>query len=382
MLLKALQELKDLIQAELQSLAAKIETQQRQVKFAETELENIRTLVRKGNTARPRELEVDKSVASFQSDLLDMETAVLRAKQELSKADRDALDLRNNNASQVLTELQETEAKLDELRRHGRQADFMRRPTISVPALAGALTAAQRRPPKYSDRPAGHDRPAGEDCPARRDGASRRRHKGRSAVARSEYRSTAVDHNSAAPIIGAGVLGGRSTKPGRLHPQAVNHDIRRFSTQAIKAGPGVSGRREAISKSERGHDRKQIECNCSHDFDGAHRHGRDGSRSAWPLVRSDPSAPPAAAITANDFIDLIAVNVHVQFVPGKYADIGNVISALEYLGVHDVPDAAPGPTETGPGEDGKLAEAGIKLDRSHPGGSRCRKPWRNSMTLR
>jgi hypothetical protein len=95
----------------------------------------------------------------------------------------------------------------------------------------------------------------------------------------------------------------------------------------------------------------------------------------------DLSIGPAAAIRTNDFIDSIGVNVHVQFVPGKYANIDNVVTALEYLGLHRVRDVAPDPEKPDQASYGKLAEAGIRLDLFARGWQPCSNPWRCSMTL-
>ena len=149
--LEAVAELKELIEAELQSLRAKIEAQKHQIELAETELDGIRSLVEKGHAVRSRQNDLEREVAAYKGDLLDLETAVLRARQEISKAHRDALDLRNDHASLVLTELQEVEAKLEDLDEEARTASGLyAEATIAAPSLASALGTARDRPPTYS----------------------------------------------------------------------------------------------------------------------------------------------------------------------------------------------------------------------------------------
>ena len=75
----------------------------------------------------------------------------------------------------------------------------------------------------------------------------------------------------------------------------------------------------------------------------------------------------AAAIRASDFIDSIGVNVHLQFVPGKYADAARIIADLKYLGLNHMRDVALNPSKPGYESYGRLAEAGIKLCLFAPG---------------
>jgi protein involved in polysaccharide export with SLBB domain len=149
--LDALSELKSLLTAELESLAEKIKSQERQLDLAEDELNSVSSLVQKGVVAQSRGRELEREVASLQTMVIDLETAVLRARQDISRADRDALDLKNNHASLVLTELQETEATLDDLAARARTASGLyAEATTTAPALASALSEARNQPPTYA----------------------------------------------------------------------------------------------------------------------------------------------------------------------------------------------------------------------------------------
>jgi hypothetical protein len=81
----------------------------------------------------------------------------------------------------------------------------------------------------------------------------------------------------------------------------------------------------------------------------------------------EASSRTVEGIRASDFIDSIGVNVHLRFVPGKYADISKIISDLEFLGIHRIRDVAPNPDKPGFESYGKLAEAGVKLSLLAPG---------------
>ena len=66
--------------------------------------------------------------------------------------------------------------------------------------------------------------------------------------------------------------------------------------------------------------------------------------------------------TTSQFINSLGVNVHVEYTDGKYANTGNVISDLSFLGINHVRDATLNPSNQGQGSYDTLAAAGIKFD--------------------
>ncbi|TGV29541.1 sugar ABC transporter substrate-binding protein, partial [bacterium M00.F.Ca.ET.168.01.1.1] len=73
--LDKLDDLKGVLQAEIESLQKKIANQQKQVDLAEKQAESIGPLAQKGLVANARLLDSKQSVADLQGKILDYETA-------------------------------------------------------------------------------------------------------------------------------------------------------------------------------------------------------------------------------------------------------------------------------------------------------------------
>ena len=111
--LTALADLKTLLRREIESLAKKSETQSRQLKLVESDREKVYNLTEQGLTVSSRRLAIEQQVADLQAALLDIDTASLKARQDISKATQDETDLRNDRDAQLAQELQATERELD-----------------------------------------------------------------------------------------------------------------------------------------------------------------------------------------------------------------------------------------------------------------------------
>jgi hypothetical protein len=57
-----------------------------------------------------------------------------------------------------------------------------------------------------------------------------------------------------------------------------------------------------------------------------------------------PAALAAQAVKTKDFLASLAVNTHLNYTDGTYADFPEVIADLHYLGIHRVRDATPDPS--------------------------------------
>lgn len=112
--LEALDDLKGVLQGEIDSLQKKIANQQKQVDLAQQQLASIGPLAQKGLVANARLLDSQQSVTDLQGKILDYETAILTAKQSISKATQDAIDAQNTLSSSLAANRQQTEADLNE----------------------------------------------------------------------------------------------------------------------------------------------------------------------------------------------------------------------------------------------------------------------------
>ena len=73
--------------------------------------------------------------------------------------------------------------------------------------------------------------------------------------------------------------------------------------------------------------------------------------------------PPSTAVRAADFLSTLGVAAHINYTDGQYVDISKDLSALQYLGISHVRDAAPNPNfdPTGQIHLGIAADAGLKF---------------------
>lgn len=113
--LKALADLKTLLDTEVQSLAQKSVTQQRQLSLYNDDRDRMAKLSEQGLATSSRRLSAEERAADLESNMLDTDTAALRAKQDINKANQDEINLRNDWDAQRAQELQDTEAQLEKL---------------------------------------------------------------------------------------------------------------------------------------------------------------------------------------------------------------------------------------------------------------------------
>ncbi|OCP03396.1 MULTISPECIES: polysaccharide biosynthesis/export family protein [unclassified Ensifer] len=138
--LKSLADLKSLLESEIQSLAKKSDTQNRQLELVMEDREKIEGLAEKGLALSQRKLQLEQRVAELQAAVLDIDTASLKAKQDVSKAAQDDTNLRNDWDAQLAQDLQNTEAELDTLSiKLGTSRDLM------AEALLQSAEAAQMK---------------------------------------------------------------------------------------------------------------------------------------------------------------------------------------------------------------------------------------------
>jgi exopolysaccharide production protein ExoF len=136
--LKGLDELQTLYGNEITSLSKKVDNQTRQVDLYKRELEKTAKLVDQGLAVSSRALGLETTLADTQSNLLDLDAATLRAKQEMNKAALDTIDLKNERKSKIALDMQETKSQLDE---NALQLQMYRQ--LMAEALVNAPTASQ-----------------------------------------------------------------------------------------------------------------------------------------------------------------------------------------------------------------------------------------------
>jgi exopolysaccharide production protein ExoF len=111
--LEALDDLKRLLAGEIVSLAKKTETQTRQLELAKEDLNKVDDLAERGLVLRDRKLAAEQRAADTESTLLDIDTASLRAKQDISRSEQSEITLRNDWSAQLAQELQDTQDEIE-----------------------------------------------------------------------------------------------------------------------------------------------------------------------------------------------------------------------------------------------------------------------------
>ncbi|MEO3998804.1 polysaccharide biosynthesis/export family protein [Mesorhizobium sp. CAU 1732] len=112
--LEGLDDLKALLESEIKSLEQKVTTQNRQIELAREDLKGLGSLAQEGLVVNTRILSTERSIADMEGKLLDFETAILRAKQDISKASQEAIEITNAQRSELAIERQQTEALINE----------------------------------------------------------------------------------------------------------------------------------------------------------------------------------------------------------------------------------------------------------------------------
>ncbi|MCJ2082817.1 polysaccharide biosynthesis/export family protein [Methylobacterium sp. J-090] len=101
-----------LLTQELASLDSKDEALSRQIDLIRKELTQVSGLVTKGLAVAPRQFAIEQSVAAYEGNRIDIQVGRLRAQQDLSRIERESLDLQAKRRNEALTEAGEVRAKL------------------------------------------------------------------------------------------------------------------------------------------------------------------------------------------------------------------------------------------------------------------------------
>jgi exopolysaccharide production protein ExoF len=140
--LDAFKSLKDLLSGEVASLQAKIKNVDEELAMLKAERTNTTNLVRQGLAVAPREFSMRQAEVQTQGRRLDLDTAVLRAREDIGKADQNVLELQNKFRNDVLSELAEVERKLSEVAARIKTNQMIVEREITEPELASMLSQA------------------------------------------------------------------------------------------------------------------------------------------------------------------------------------------------------------------------------------------------
>jgi polysaccharide export outer membrane protein/exopolysaccharide production protein ExoF len=114
--MRALEQLEAFLEKEAVSLEKQLEVHGIEVASVKTEYDMVEKLFKKGLTAAPRKLALERNLAQVDGDRLRLDSSLMRARQEISRTKIAIVDLKGKRDSEISTELQKTQARLDELR--------------------------------------------------------------------------------------------------------------------------------------------------------------------------------------------------------------------------------------------------------------------------
>jgi protein involved in polysaccharide export with SLBB domain len=148
--LEALQRLKDLLNREVASLQSKTETMDQELALLKKEVTNTGALVKQGLAVAPREFTLRQTEIEAEGKKLDVDAAILHAREDVEKADQSMIELRNKTRNETLAELGQVESKLAETAARIKTATAIvqRDQEVIEPGMA-ALSDAQNGPPQY-----------------------------------------------------------------------------------------------------------------------------------------------------------------------------------------------------------------------------------------
>lgn len=128
--------------SEVESLNAKSANIGRQLDLYKQELERVSGLVKQGLTPLPRQLEVSQTNAQLESNQLDTRLAMIKAREDIARTDRDILELKTTRRNDALREASEIRAKIAESLEKSRTAQSMlEQAETRAPMIAQAIAA-------------------------------------------------------------------------------------------------------------------------------------------------------------------------------------------------------------------------------------------------
>jgi len=134
-----LERLKAYLSEEVKSLQAQLKLKEKELSSVQGELGNVTKLVEKGLSVASRQFGLERLAAQLSSDRLRLETAVLKAQQEISRTDVAIEEARNKRAIEVASQLRSTEAELEQTRqKYETQRRLLYDSEVTVPRLVAS----------------------------------------------------------------------------------------------------------------------------------------------------------------------------------------------------------------------------------------------------
>jgi protein involved in polysaccharide export with SLBB domain len=114
--INALNQLQGYLNEEVVSLEKQLKVHQTETNAVKSELDMVMKLYNKGLTAAPRKLALERNMAQVDGERLRLESSLMRARQEISRTKISIVDLQAKRSSDISTEMQTTQGRLDEIK--------------------------------------------------------------------------------------------------------------------------------------------------------------------------------------------------------------------------------------------------------------------------
>ncbi|MCV3736262.1 polysaccharide biosynthesis/export family protein [Rhizobium sp. TRM96647] len=108
-------ELRELMGQEIDTLEKKIDSNDEDIESVRKELETVKPMVERGVILPTRQTDLERSLRGYQATRLDMVTAIMRARQNISEATRNLEGLTDNRQVDVTAQLQAEKGALKQL---------------------------------------------------------------------------------------------------------------------------------------------------------------------------------------------------------------------------------------------------------------------------
>jgi exopolysaccharide production protein ExoF len=144
---ESMRRLKTMLENEISTLQTKGAALEQQIDLVRKELDNISSLVSKGLSYTSRQLSLEQNIAQLQSTRVDVDLSIVRTRQDISKTDREIVDLSHQRRNDILTDLRKAEDKLAELSEKAATAEnLIHESEVVAPQFVEERTS-DRRPP-------------------------------------------------------------------------------------------------------------------------------------------------------------------------------------------------------------------------------------------
>jgi len=111
----ALHQLETFLEQEVDTIAKRLDAHQIQIDLLKSELTGIEHLSDRGLATQPRLLAMKRNLAQLEGDKLRLESERTRARQEVSRVKLSKIEFDNKRANELTVELQQTEARLQQV---------------------------------------------------------------------------------------------------------------------------------------------------------------------------------------------------------------------------------------------------------------------------